>query len=75
MLIIQFRPSYSPVNLTFPALYFDSELHYFLRNQSQSHIATDGQPVSLGVEPHLGLTTRYLLLFDSYDLVFVGRSL
>jgi hypothetical protein len=27
------------------------------------------QSVSLGVEPHLGLMTRYLLLFDSYELV------
>jgi hypothetical protein len=26
------------------------------------------QSVSLGVEPHLGLMTRYLLLFDSYGL-------
>jgi hypothetical protein len=42
---------------------------------SQSHIATDGQSVSLGVEPHLRLMTRYLLLFDSYDLVFVGHPL
>jgi hypothetical protein len=25
--------------------------------------------------PHLGLMTRYLLLFDSYGLVFVGRPL
>jgi hypothetical protein len=25
---------------------------------------------SLGVEPHLGLMTRYLVLFDSYGLVF-----
>jgi hypothetical protein len=33
---------------------------------------TVGQSVSLGVEPHLGLMTRYLLQFDSYDLVFVG---
>jgi hypothetical protein len=41
----------------------------------QSHIATDGQSVSLGVEPHLGLMTRYLLLFDSYGLVSVGRPL
>jgi hypothetical protein len=31
------------------------------------------QSVNLGVEPHLGLMTRYLLLFDSYGLVFVGR--
>jgi hypothetical protein len=33
------------------------------------------QSVSLGVEPHLGLMTRYLFLFDSYGLVFVERRL
>jgi hypothetical protein len=33
---------------------------------------TDGQSVRLGVEPHLGLITRYLLLLDSHGLVFVG---
>jgi hypothetical protein len=33
------------------------------------------QSVSLGVEPHLGLMTRYLLLFDRYGLVHVGRPL
>jgi hypothetical protein len=33
------------------------------------------QSVSLGVEPHMGLMTRYLLLFDSYGLVFVRRPL
>jgi hypothetical protein len=38
-------------------------------NQSQSHISTDGQPVSLG------LMTRYLLLFDSYGLVFLWDAL
>jgi hypothetical protein len=32
------------------------------------------QSVSLGVEPHLRLMTRYLLLFDSYGLVFVGHK-
>jgi hypothetical protein len=36
---------------------------------------TVSQPVSLGVETHLGLMTRYLLLFGSYGLVFVGRPL
>jgi hypothetical protein len=36
---------------------------------------TISQSVSLGVELHLGLMTRYLLLFDSYGLVFVGRPL
>jgi hypothetical protein len=36
---------------------------------------TASQSVSLGVEPHLGLMTRYVLLFDIYGLVFVGRPL
>jgi hypothetical protein len=30
------------------------------------------QSASLGVEPHLGLMTSYLLLFNSYGLVFCG---
>jgi hypothetical protein len=30
---------------------------------------TVSQSVNLGVEPHLGLMTRYLVLFDSYGLV------
>jgi hypothetical protein len=33
---------------------------------------TVSQSVSLGVEPHLGLMTRYLLLLHSYGLVFCG---
>jgi hypothetical protein len=33
---------------------------------------TVSQSVSYGVEPNLGLMTRYLLLFDSYGLIFVG---
>jgi hypothetical protein len=33
------------------------------------------QSVSLGVQSHLQLITRYLLLFDSYGLVFVWRHL
>jgi hypothetical protein len=33
---------------------------------------TVSQSVSLSVEPHLGLMTWYVLLFDSYGLVFVG---
>jgi hypothetical protein len=47
--------------------------------RSQSHIAKDGQSVSqsvsLGVKPNLGLMTGYLLLFDSYGSVIVGRPL
>jgi hypothetical protein len=46
---------------------------FCLKTQSQSHTATDCQPIS--VELHLGLMTRYLLLFDSYGLGFVERSL
>jgi hypothetical protein len=38
-------------------------------------LLTITQSVSLGVEPHLGLMIRYLLLFDNYSLVIVGRSL
>jgi hypothetical protein len=36
---------------------------------------TISQSVNLSVEPHLGLMTRYLLLFYSYGLIFVGRPL
>ena len=42
------------------------------RCPSPSHSETDGQSVSLGVKPCLGLMTRYLLLFDSYGLFFCG---
>jgi hypothetical protein len=33
---------------------------------------TVDQSVNLGVEPHLGLMTGYLLLFDNYGLLFWG---
>jgi hypothetical protein len=44
-------------------------------NSSESVILrlTVSQSVSLGVEPHLGLMTGYLLLFDNYGFVLVGR--
>jgi hypothetical protein len=35
---------------------------------------TVSQSVSLGVEPHLRIMTRYLLLFDSYALVTGPRA-
>jgi hypothetical protein len=67
-------PSSSPHTTRRATVDVDSGL-----SQSQSHIATDGrsvsQTVSLGVKPNLGLMTRYLLLFDSYSLVIVGRPL
>jgi hypothetical protein len=48
-----------------------------LKSKSKSHCdwRSVSQSVSLGVEPHLGLMTRYLLLFDSYGLVSVQRPL
>jgi hypothetical protein len=39
-----------------------------ITSHSQSYIAADG------VEHHLGLVTRYLLLFDSYGLIFLGQG-
>jgi hypothetical protein len=33
------------------------------------------QLVILGVEPHLGIMTRYILLFDTYGPVSVGHPL
>jgi hypothetical protein len=36
---------------------------------------TVSQSVNLGVELHLGPMIRYLLLFDNYGLVIVGRPL
>jgi hypothetical protein len=44
------------------------------RNQGQSHIATDGQSISLGVEPYLGFMTKYLCLTVTV-FFFVGRPL
>jgi hypothetical protein len=34
---------------------------------------TVSQSVNHGIEPHLGLMTRYLLLSDSHGLVFLER--
>jgi hypothetical protein len=45
----------------------------FAMIKSKSHC--DLESVSLGVEPHLELITRYYLLFDSYCLFIVGRPL
>jgi hypothetical protein len=47
------------------------------KSKSKSHCdwRSVSQLVSRGVEPHLGIMTRYLLLFYSCGLVFMGRSL
>jgi hypothetical protein len=47
------------------------------KSKSKSHCdwRSVSQSVSLGVQPHLGLMTRYLLLFNSYGPCFVGRPL
>jgi hypothetical protein len=42
--------------------------------ESENHIATDGQSISKSsCRAPSGLLTRYLLLFDSYGLVIMGR--
>jgi hypothetical protein len=47
------------------------------KSKSKSHCdwRSVSQSVNLSVEPHVGLMTCYLLLFDSYGLVFVARPL
>jgi hypothetical protein len=50
-------------------------LRYTASIQSQSHIATDGQSVSLGVEHHLWLMIRYLLLFWQLRSCFLWDAL
>jgi hypothetical protein len=53
-----------------------SELDLILQSPSRKVKVTlrltVSESVSLGVEPDLGLMTRYLLLFDSYGLVLWG---
>jgi hypothetical protein len=44
------------------------------RHSSESE-SRYGRSVSLGVEPHLGLMTRFYVLFDSFGFVKVGRPL
>jgi hypothetical protein len=55
---------------------FDSSLFSFClsHSQSQSHIATDGQSVSLGVEPHLGLMTRYVTFLFLWSALSDART-
>jgi hypothetical protein len=65
---------------SFHRLTFNWQLNYnwtlnSSQSQSQSHIVTDDQSVSLGVEPNQGLMTRYLLLFHSYVLVIIRHPL
>jgi hypothetical protein len=55
-------------------------LHFWLsssqiRVRSHCDWRSVSQSASLGVELHLGLMTRYLLLFDIYGFVFVERPL
>jgi hypothetical protein len=55
---------------------FSTTVLYSSKSQTQSHIANDGQSLSRSLrQTHQGLMTRYLLLFDSFGLVFVGRPL
>jgi hypothetical protein len=73
-------PFYSPAPLVCMSLccYTSSvRATYYGCSQSQSisHITIGDQAISLGVEPLLGLVTRYYFLFDSYCFVYVGRPL
>jgi hypothetical protein len=43
--------------------------------KSRCHVTTDGQSVCRGVEPTLGLVTRYYSLSEGCCLVSVGRPL
>jgi hypothetical protein len=76
--VLQSHFKYPEVFYELPVAVSYWELNW-TQSQNQSHISTDGesvsQSVSLGVEPHLGLMTRYLLLFDTFGLDFVGRPL
>jgi hypothetical protein len=53
----------------------ESEPHSNWRSVGRSVGRSVSQSINLGAEPHLGFMTRYLLLFDSYGLVFVGCPL
>jgi hypothetical protein len=68
-------PKTRPNSLPTTVLYSLLLCFYYCYCQSQSHIATDGQSVSLGIKPHLGPMTRYLFPSGSYVLVSVGRPL
>jgi hypothetical protein len=50
---------------------------HMLLSQTRHLINVEGQVphIYICLEPHLGLMIRYLLLFDNYGLVFVGRPL
>jgi hypothetical protein len=63
------------LQLPIPKTRLDSVLYCCIVKVKVTLRLTVSQSVSLGVELHLGLMTRYLLLFDSYGLVFVGRPL
>jgi hypothetical protein len=69
---LDFRPHY-----TNPLLwnYSDFQIHCQFKSQSQSHIATDGQSVSLGCWAPSGAHDQILITFDSYGLLSVGRPL
>jgi hypothetical protein len=51
-----------------------SEVNSKVKSKSHCDWRSVGQSVLVS-SPHLGLMTRYLLLFDSYSLVIVGRPL
>jgi hypothetical protein len=68
----------SQVFYEFPLAVSYRELNWTARVKVKVEVIlrlTVSQSVSLDVEPHLGIITSYLLPFESYGLVFVGRPL
>jgi hypothetical protein len=61
---VQIADRHAPWKISSDAETVDSKVKVTLR-------LTASKSVSLVVEPHLRLMTRYLLLFDSYGLVFL----
>jgi hypothetical protein len=67
-----------PTSVLFCTPGFNSLLQLTTEFSTKSKSYCDWRSGSQSVlvsNPHLGITTRYLLLFDSYSLVIVGRPL
>jgi hypothetical protein len=79
ILIDFYVPALTPrLKSTENSLQFSENINLFANGKGKGEVSlrlTVSQSVSLDVEPHLGLMTRYLLLFDTYGLLFVGHPL
>jgi hypothetical protein len=64
--------SIPPSTLRLNSLIWSSMISCWSKSKSHCDRRSVSRSVSLGVEPHLGLMTRYLLLFENYAIVFCG---